>query len=659
VADDGRELIGRRERAEPVHWIVGTAGHIDHGKTSLVKALTGQDTDRLKEEKERGISIDLGFARLDLPDGRRAGVVDVPGHERFIRNMLAGAHGIDLVLFTVAADDGVMPQTEEHLDIVHLLGVSRAIFVVTKADLVSDARVREVAAEIRALAAGSSLAGSPITPFSSVTGAGLEALRDLIVEALRDGSRVDPVGYFRMPVDRAFAAQGHGLIVTGTVVNGDVRPGDRVRCLPGDRLLRVRNVEVHGEAAGVARSGQRVALNVTGSDTGAIVRGDVIAHERITLACDRFDVRIEIRSGARSAVKAHQRVRVYAGTAERLGRIIPLGSPARPEAETMAAGETAFAQIAVTEPLHVLRGDRCVLRDETARRTLGGGLVVRVAALKHKRSDPVLLSDLGVLDTGGDSAVAEVLIRESTEFTITLARLAQLMNRREDAVRSALDGSGIVRAFNVDGDIRYALQRECQQIRSSLVETLRAWHAAHPLAAGMEMEEARSSLRARIVPKVFRQLVEDFTRDGSLARDGSLLRLPDHRLEVPDERVERLMALLSRTPLAPPDLKQLTELLALDARALLEILRAMEKRRLVVPVAPDLFFSRETVDRVRRELIDELTATGGMTTADFRNRYKTSRKYAIPLLEWFDREGLTLRTGETRRLRPPRATDTP
>ena len=248
-----------------MHWILGTAGHIDHGKTSLIKALTGTDTDRLKEEKERGISIDIGFASLTLPDGTRAGVVDVPGHERFIKNMLAGAHGIDLVLFTVAADDGVMPQTEEHLDIVHLLGVRRAVFVMTKTDLATPARQAEVADEIRVLIAGTVLEGAPIVPFAFPTLAGLDEVRAAIVDVLAGGGKTPPTGPFRLPVDRAFVSAGHGVIVTGTAISGDVRSGQKLRVLPSGEQLRVRSVEVHGQPVERGSWGQRIALNVTGT----------------------------------------------------------------------------------------------------------------------------------------------------------------------------------------------------------------------------------------------------------------------------------------------------------------------------------------------------------------------------------------------------------
>src|SRR5512134_741578 len=267
-------------------YIIGTAGHIDHGKTSLIKALTGQDTDRLKEEKERGISIDLGFAYLDLPDGTKAGIVDVPGHERFIRNMLAGAHGIDLVLFTVAADDGVMPQTEEHFDIVHLLRIPHAIFVVTKTDLVPETRIRAVEEEIHILTSGTPFDRSPIVPFSFVTGEGLDALRTEIVRMLRESGKPAPTGYFRLPVDRAFVLQGHGLVVTGTALSGTVTVGQRLRSLPGGQLFRVRSLQVHNHATDTAIWGQRIALNLSGDERSSIGRGHTICHEKITSTSD-------------------------------------------------------------------------------------------------------------------------------------------------------------------------------------------------------------------------------------------------------------------------------------------------------------------------------------------------------------------------------------
>ena len=637
------------------HWIVGTAGHIDHGKTSLVKALTGQNTDRLKEEQERGISIELGFAHLDLPGGVRAGVVDVPGHERFVRTMLAGAHGMDLVLFTVAADDGVMPQTVEHLDILHLLGVERAIFVITKADLASESRIQEVTDEIRALTDGTSLQGSPAVPFSFVTGEGLADLRAQIVSVLAQEAKPEPHGAFRLPVDRAFASPGHGLIVTGTAISGEVRPGDRVRCLPGGDLLRVRSVEAHNEPAEVGTWGQRLALNLTGATRASIGRGDTICHEAITLTCDRFDARLEVRPGAPGDIKSYQRVRLHIGTAERMGRVMLFGRA------TLAPGQRAYCQIELTEPVLALRGDRFIVRDETAQRTMAGGAVVWPASPKHKRSDPGLPARLEAFDRGDDHTIVESLAHENDELVVSLARLALVMNHTEKDVQARLDRRDDVHAFRLDAEVQYALEEDCRGAKATIIGRVSAWHGAHPLSTGMDIEEARAGCPKGTPARIVRMLVQELETNGVLAREGPLLRLADYRVQVPSgdqALVARIHALLDRAPLAPPDLKQLADELAVERPTLIALMRALEKQGAVVSVAPDLFFSTETVERVRTDLIRDLSVGDGMTTTAFRDRYQTSRKYAIPLLEYFDRVGLTIRIGEVRRLKPPRLTET-
>src|SRR5262245_14931391 len=392
-------------------FIIGTAGHIDHGKTSLVKALTGQDTDRLKEEKERGISIELGFAHLDLPDGTRAGVVDVPGHERFVRTMLAGAHGIDVVLFTVAADDGVMPQTEEHLDIIHLLGVTRAVFVITKTDLVPRARLAEVEDEIRILIEGTALEGSPIVPFSFVTGDGLDQVRAELTRALRLDAARRADSYFRLPVDRVFVLQGHGVIVTGTSLSGEIRVGDRVRCLPGDQMFRIRSLQVHNDSVDVASPGQRVAMNLAGAEKSTVERGQVICDERITMTSDRFDATLEIRRTANVRVKNHQRVRVHLGTTERLGTMILLDG-----VESVGPGESAICQITTHDALLCLRGDHFVIRNETAERTLGGGRVLHPWAPRHRRREAGLADRMKMLSGNDEAPLADLFLNESDQF---------------------------------------------------------------------------------------------------------------------------------------------------------------------------------------------------------------------------------------------------
>jgi len=630
-------------------YIIGTAGHIDHGKTSLVKALTGEDTDRLKEEKERGISIELGFAHLDLPDGARCGVIDVPGHERFIRTMVAGSHGVDLVLFTVAADDGVMPQTVEHLDILHLLGVRRGIFVLTKTDLVTVARADAVARDVEHLAAGTSLEGAPIVPFSSATGAGLDALLGAIGDGLRRIDRAPPPGYFRLPIDRVFVLRGHGLVVTGTALQGEVRAGDRLRSLPGDQTFRVRSVQVHGDAVDRATWGQRVALNLAGQERPAVERGHVLCDERLTTTSDRFDAAIEVRPTATARIRNHQRVRVHMGTAERLGKLIVLGA-----SDEIAPGSAAFCQVVISAPLLTLRGDRFIVRDETAQHTLGGGVVLHPWPPVHRRSDATLESRLQALRTEDAGALAERFLDDRPEFATPLLPLYHFLNLRAEEALERGAANPAIRTLVQDGEHLFTTVRKWSALTASLVEALREFHGAHPLEAGRDMEAAREPLPMPITAKAFRAFVGRLEEDGVVAREGNLLRLPEHRVALRSEEQDaahRIREALGRTPLAPPDVRQLAVETGLDATRLLQVLRVLERERVVVRVGGDLYFLRDSVDAVTRALREQFSATDAITPAAFRDRFQTTRKYAIPLLEHLDREGVTIRMGDVRRLR--------
>jgi selenocysteine-specific elongation factor len=630
-------------------YVIGTAGHIDHGKTSLIKALTGQDTDRLKEEKERGISIDLGFAHLDLPDGTRAGVVDVPGHERFIRNMLAGAHGIDLVLFTVAADDGVMPQTEEHFDIIHLLGIEQAIFVITKSDLVSASRIAEVAEEIQILIAGTRLEHSTIVPFSHVTSHGLEAIRSHIARLLESRGTLLPRGYFRMPVDRVFVLQGHGLVVTGTAQSGEVKVGDRVHCLPGDHRLRVRSLQVHNVPMPSAAWGQRIALNLSGTDKASIARGDVICHEQLTLTSDRFDAAIEVRPSAARGIKTHQRVRLYVGTAERLGKLILLGSHDR-----VGPKQSAFCQVVLTEPVLALRGDRFIIRDETAQRTLGGGRVVHPWPRPHKRREPSLSEKLETLRDGALTVVVDLFLAERDDFAVPIGPLHQFLNVREEDARDLLHGMSSIRTITLDGNHVYTTESTWKTLQAGLVAALREFHQNHPLAPGRDMEELRDKLAGHIPLRLFRAFVEQVESEHVVARDGSLLRLPEYTMTLRDDErrlLEQISVLLGARPLSPPDIHEIERALGIGSVKLTELMRVLERQRSVVRVAPDLYFLPSSLDTVRRAFDEEFSPQGDITPAAFRDRFGTSRKYTIPLLEHFDREGVTVRVGDARRLK--------
>ena len=632
-------------------YIIGTAGHIDHGKTSLIKALTGEDTDRLKEEKERGISIDLGFAHLDLPDGNQAGIVDVPGHERFIRNMLAGAHGIDLVLFTVAADDGVMPQTEEHLDILHLLGVKLAIFLITKADLVPPSRIRDVEEEIQILTFGTSLENSPILPFSAVTGQGLAELRAEIIRRLQNASKPMPKGYFRLPVDRAFVLQGHGVVVTGTALSGEIKTGDHVRALPGDQIFRVRSLQVHNRSVDSGGWGQRVALNLSGLEKASLERGHVVCHEKLTLTTERFDARLEVRPAATKGIKNHQRVRVHLGTAERLAKLILLGPK-----EKLEPKETAFCQITLSEPVLALRGDHFIVRDETAQRTLGGGIVIHPWPKKHKRGEPDLEKRLESLCSDDIPLLIERFLEENDDFGASIEPLYQFLNLKEEEVRNWIGRTPNILSFSAEGEKLYATQSKWRSLREKIAQALKHFHAFHALAPGMDMEELRVKLPYAIPPRLFRVLVEALEAEKVAARNGNLLSLAGHRVHLDAEEktlTEKIKKLLAINPLAPPDLKQLEKDLTIVKAKLAEVIRVMEGERAVIRVATDLYFLPDCVDKVKAVLYKYLSEHGEITAATFRDLLSSSRKYTIALLEYFDREGITVRIGDARRLRSP------
>jgi selenocysteine-specific elongation factor len=630
-------------------YIIGTAGHIDHGKTSLIKALTGIDTDRLKEEKERGISIDLGFAHIDLPDGTSAGVVDVPGHERFIKNMLAGAHGIDLVLFTVAADDGVMPQTEEHLDIVHLLGVKMAIFVITKADLVSAARIADVEEEIEIMTLGTTLENSPTLAVSSVTGQGLEELKQLISTTLKSATHAAPSGYFRLPVDRAFVLQGHGVVVTGTSLSGEIKVGEQVRCLPGDHLFRVRSLQVHGQSVERAGWGQRVAMNLTGPERAAIERGQVICHEKLSLTSERFDAFLEVRPAAAKGIKNHQRLRIHMGAAERLGKIVLLGDKEKAEPK-----QSVYCQITLEKPLLVLRGDHFVARDETAQRTLGGGTVIHPWAKRHKRGDATLISRLKSLHGGEFAELMENFLNESAAFALSIDAIYQFLNLREEEARQKVDALKSLRPLNAEGEKVYTTESKWTQLKEQLLKILKEFHAGHPLIPGMDMEELRGKLIFELSPKLFRVVVDLFINEKLIAKEENLLRLASHRVQLGGQEktlMDKIKKILGEQPLAPPDLKEIEKQAAVPRNRLNEVLRLLEREGSVVRVTTDMYFLASSIEELRTTLKKFLSEKGEMTAASFRDLIGSSRKYTIPLLEYFDRDGLTIRIGDIRKLK--------
>jgi selenocysteine-specific elongation factor len=544
-----------------------------------------------------------------------------------------------------------MPQTEEHLDIVHLLGVKKAIFVVTKVDLATESRLIEVEEEIRILASGTSFERAPVVYCSSVTGQGIDELRREIGRQLQGEMARRAGAYFRLPIDRAFLLQGHGLIVTGTALEGEVRAGDRVRCLPGTQIFRVRSLQVHNEAVERARAGQRVALNLSGHDTPAIERGQVLCSEDLQATTGRFDAWIDVRPTAPTAVRSHQRVKVHAGTAEREARVILLERGRK----AVGAGESAWCQVTLSEPIQLMRGDRFVVRDETARRTLGGGVVVHPWPGRHRRNEEGLFERLRLLRDGTIEDVLRVALNGSASVAVTLETLEALANVPDTDLHVPLDAMKDVCRFVLDGETLYTTDTKWQGARRRLLDALDAFHAAHRLVPGMEMEAARDLLPDDVTPRLFRAMVDRLETENAVLREGSVLRRPSHTVQLKDQDeglAQRIRALLSKTALTPPDVKQLEAESGAPRAKVSEVLRVMERERSIVRVSSELYFDRQAVEGMRNVLIQRLPAGSEVTPGTFRDLFGTSRKYAIPLLEYLDREGVTFRSGDVRRMRP-------
>jgi selenocysteine-specific elongation factor len=633
------------------HAIIGTAGHIDHGKTALVRALTGQETDRLKEERERGISIDLGFAYFTLPDGTRAGLVDVPGHERFIRNMLAGAHGIDLVLFTVAADDGVMPQSEEHLDILHLLGTARGIFVITKADLADERRLAEVRDEIELLADGTVMAGAPVIAVSSITGAGIDELRAEIIRQLEGFEARRPTGLFRLPLDRAFVIKGHGTVVTGTAMGATVKIGDRLRVLPGGGEVRVRAIQVHSEPVESAGRCQRVALNLSGAERIELKRGDVLANARLTMVTNRLDAWLEVRPAAKRALKSNERVRFFTGTSETMARLIVL----EPDGN-IPVKRGGLAQLVFNEPMVALAGDRFVIRDETSRRTLGGGRVLNPYGRRSRRPLERYRERLTTLRDQSGAAAIEALINLQDNFAVTALDAALMLNAPLADVHAALADNRFVK-LSLGDEEGYTTRSKWDDLKNYAATTLKAHHENEPLSPGLEMEALRARLPYEVAARNFRALIDRLSRESEIVREESILRLKSHRVELGGEDSKlgaRAAEKLAAAGFQPPELKQLAAELGLpasDLGKLRTLLVAMEREGRVVKIATDLYFDRARFDEARARLLKHFERSPEVSAAVYRDLLGASRKFAIALLDFFDHGGVTTRVGDLRRLR--------
>jgi selenocysteine-specific elongation factor len=622
--------------------IVGTAGHIDHGKTSLVRALTGVDTDRLKEEKARGISIDLGFAYLPAPDGGVLGFVDVPGHEKFVHNMLAGATGIDFVLLAIAADDGVMPQTVEHLAIVDLLGITNGIVALTKADLAAPERRAELETEIANALAATGLAGAEIVPVSVVTGEGIDGLRARLFAAAQEiGARASK-GRFRLAVDRSFTLAGTGTVVTGTVLSGTVNVGDRVTISPSGLSARVRSIHAQSRPTERGEAGERCAVNLAGDGItkDAISRGDVVLDPDLHAPTERIDASLRVLASEQKPIAQWMPARLHHAAADVAARVVLLGDA------PVAPGTVAFVQLVLDHPIAAASGDRFVLRDTTAQRTIGGGRFLDLRAPARKRRTPERLAQLDAHAVAEPDAALAALLDRAPSY-VDLDAFAR--DRALDAVETDA-------AILIPGTTLALSPATWFKLKRSLTATLEAFHAENQDLPGISLERLRLQLEPRLPGPAFAAMLHSLARAQEITLDGAWVRLPGHevRLTPADEKLwSRVKALMDKGErFRPPRVRDIAGVLATsetDMRRLLKLLSRMSK---VDEVAHDHFFLRSTVAEIVAIASDIAASApkGEFTAALLRDRLDNGRKVTIQILEFFDRHGVTLRRGDVRRI---------
>jgi selenocysteine-specific elongation factor len=606
-------------------FVIGTAGHIDHGKSTLITALTGIDPDRLAEEKRRGMTIDLGFGRMRLPSGREIGIVDVPGHARFMRNMLAGTHGVDAVLLVVAADEGVMPQTREHLEIVDLLDLHSGIVVLSKADLVDDAWLELVTAEVREALESTSLAGARVLALSAVDGRGLDELRTAL-DGLLDGvePRTDK-GRPRLPIDRVFTMSGFGTVVTGTLVDGTLSVGDELEVVPSGRIVRIRGLQRHNETVETASPGSRVAANIIGAEKNELARGDVLAQPHSLASTRRIDAHVRVLPSAPRALRHGAEMLLHTGTSEVGCRVVVLAGDA-----IEAKGE-GWVQLYLERAIAAASGDRFVLRVPSPPLTLAGGSFIDVAPRKHSRHDVTVGESL---DRRAAGDVMQEELRKYPRGVTVAALLKATMAQPSDleALRARRMGEWL-----------YA-EEAWSAITNQAAAEVEAYHAEHPLREGMAREELRSRLRlqASSFPLVLASLVEE----GNLKEVDGAIAAPGHQVAIasPGGPESRLLELLGAHPFAPPSLRQAME----ESAAGQEVVRALAQRGDLVRLSDDIAFTREAYSQAVALVTDQIATTGSVTVAQVRDRMGASRKPVLALLEYLDSRKVTRRVGDQR-----------
>ncbi|MFZ5449423.1 MAG: selenocysteine-specific translation elongation factor [Thermodesulfobacteriota bacterium] len=630
--------------------ILGTAGHIDHGKSALIKALTGTDPDRLKEEKLRGITIELGFAELELPSGQHLGIVDVPGHERFVRHMVAGATGMDLVALVIAADEGVMPQTREHLEICQLLKVKQGLVVLTKVDLVEEDWLDLVEEEVKEALQGTFLEGAPIERFSAITGFGKEHLLATLADLAAQVPPKPATGIFRLPIDRVFTIKGFGTVVTGTAISGRLKVGEAVNIYPPAFKAKVRGLQVHGQTVEEALAGNRTAINLQGLEKEEVERGMVVAPPGSLISSRRLDAYLEVLPSAPRPLKHRQAVRFHTGTSERVAMPLIL------DADELPPGASGFVQFFLREPLALKPGDRLVIRSFSPAFTWGGGIVLHVNPPRHKRRNPEVLEHFKTLEQGAPEDILRLYLAEAgaagrsrPELTALLpwdpGNLANLLNK--------LVGQSQVLNYDQENQ-RYLLTATAQELQQQIQQLLADYHRKFPLKPGLSKEELRRQLPPAMEVRLFNYLLGDLAQKKRVVAEKDLVRLSTHKITLAQDQEDlsrRLEDSYRRGHLSPPTFKEATEALKIPPDKVKQLLQVLVNQGRLIKVKEDLYFHQAAISELKAALIDFLKKNREITVVQFKDLTQTSRKFTIPLLEYFDTTRTTVRVGEARRLR--------
>ncbi len=630
--------------------ILGTAGHIDHGKTSLIKALTGIDTDRLKEEKLRGITIELGFAYLDLPSGQPLGIVDVPGHEKFVKNMVAGATGIDIVALVIAADEGVMPQTREHMEICTLLGIKHGLVVLTKIDLVDEEWVELVTDDIKDFVRGTFLEDAPIVAVSSQTGVGLQEF----IKALDELSAVIPVrsssSIFRLPVDRVFSMKGFGTVITGTLISGRVSVGDIVMLYPSGITSKVRGIQVHNRIVNQAETGMRTAVNFQGLEKDSVNRGDVLSNPEALKPNYMLDVSFHYLRSNKKPIKNRTRIRFHAGTSEVLGILGLL------DKEEMIPGETDVVQLRLDSPEAVIKDDRFVIRSYSPVRTIGGGYILNPIPQKHKRYKPEVVKGLKGLMDNEPEAIISYYLDESGYHGVSFSDLLIMTNIHEKQLHDIMQGllsKRIVILTDRENQI-YIHHNSFDKLKKEMSVCLDNYHQVNPLKAGMPKEELRSKFPSLRNSKLTNLMLNHMIKDEKIVAEENTVRLASHTISLGMDQAdirEKILDAYLNSGLTPPYFKELSKSLDVEISRAKDVLMLLVDEGLIVKVKEDLYFNSLAVEDLQQKLVDFLVSHGEITTPQFKNMTGVSRKYLIPLIEHFDAKNVTIRIGDSRKLR--------